>query len=70
MDDPGRGVGFAPGAVAVTGVAETGQTHWPERVCPHTGKVTVIGSLSDIEAIVQGKAGTHIRTAKPGITYL
>jgi hypothetical protein len=56
--------------VAVTGVAETGQTHWPERVCPHTGKVTVIGSLSDIEAIVQGKAGTHIRTAKPGITYL
>jgi carbamate kinase len=36
----------------------------------HTGKVAVIGSLSDIEAIVQGKAGTRISTAKPGITYL
>ena len=29
----------------------------------HTGKVAVIGSLSDIEAIVQGKAGTRISTA-------
>ncbi|APC17902.1 carbamate kinase [Pseudomonas frederiksbergensis] len=36
----------------------------------NTGKVAVIGSLSDIEAIVQGKAGTRISTAKPGITYL
>jgi len=36
----------------------------------HTGKVAVIGSLSDIEAIVQGKAGTRISTAKPGISYL
>jgi carbamate kinase len=37
----------------------------------NTGKVAVIGSLSDIEAIVQGKAGTRTRisTAKPGITY-
>ena len=35
-----------------------------------TGKTAVIGSLSDIEAIVQGSAGTHISTAKPGITYL
>ncbi|MGE8190767.1 carbamate kinase [Pseudomonas sp. NPDC086278] len=35
-----------------------------------TGKVAVIGSLSDIEAIVQGKAGTRISTATPGITYL
>jgi carbamate kinase len=35
-----------------------------------TGKVAVIGSLSDIEAIVQGKACTRISTAKPGITYL
>ena len=35
----------------------------------HTGKVAVIGSLADIEAIVQGKAGTRISTAKPGITY-
>ena len=35
----------------------------------HTGKVAVIGSLSDIEAIVQGKAGTRISTAKPGISY-
>ena len=36
----------------------------------HTGKVAVIGSLSDIEAIVQGKAGTRISTAQPGIRYL
>ena len=36
----------------------------------HTGKVAVIGSLSDIEAIVQGTAGTRISTAAPGITYL
>jgi len=34
-----------------------------------TGKTAVIGSLSDIEAIVQGHAGTRISTAKPGITY-
>ncbi|MBD1551440.1 carbamate kinase [Pseudomonas typographi] len=36
----------------------------------HTGKTAVIGSLSDIQAIVQGTAGTRISTAKPGITYL
>jgi carbamate kinase len=36
----------------------------------HTGKTAVIGSLADIEAIVQGTAGTRISTAKPGITYL
>ena len=35
----------------------------------HTGKVAVIGSLSDIEAIVQGTAGTRISTAEPGIRY-
>lgn len=35
----------------------------------HTGKVAVIGSLSDIEAIIQGKAGTRISTATPGISY-
>ena len=35
----------------------------------HTGRVAVIGSLSDIEAIVQGTAGTRISTATPGITY-
>ncbi|HWH86901.1 MAG TPA: carbamate kinase [Pseudomonas sp.] len=35
----------------------------------HTGKVAVIGSLADIEAIVQGTAGTRVSTAKPGITY-
>jgi len=35
----------------------------------HTGKIAVIGSLADIEAIVQGKAGTRISTARPGITY-
>ena len=35
----------------------------------HTGKIAVIGSLSDIEAIVQGKAGTRVSTAAPGISY-
>ena len=35
----------------------------------HTGKVAVIGSLSDIEAIIQGKAGTRISTATLGISY-
>ncbi len=35
----------------------------------HTGKVAVIGSLADIEAIVQGTAGTRVSTAKPGISY-
>jgi carbamate kinase len=35
----------------------------------HTGKVAVIGSLADIEAIVQGSAGTRVSTAKPGISY-
>ncbi|WP_300654673.1 carbamate kinase [Pseudomonas sp.] len=35
----------------------------------NTGKVAVIGSLADIEAIVQGKAGTRISTAQPGIDY-
>ncbi len=35
----------------------------------NTGKVAVIGSLADIEAIVQGKAGTRVNAAKPGITY-
>ena len=35
-----------------------------------TGNTAVIGSLSDIEAIVQGSAGTRISTATPGITYL
>ena len=34
-----------------------------------TGKVAVIGSLPDIEAIVQGTAGTRISTAQPGISY-
>jgi carbamate kinase len=35
----------------------------------NTGKVAVIGSLADIEAIVQGKAGTRVTTAKPGLSY-
>ncbi len=35
----------------------------------NTGKVAVIGSLADIEAIVQGTAGTRISTAQPGISY-
>ncbi|EIK95359.1 carbamate kinase [Pseudomonas sp. M47T1] len=36
----------------------------------NTGKVAVIGSLADIDAIVKGSAGTRISTAKPGISYL
>ena len=36
----------------------------------NTGKVAVIGSLADIEAIVQGRAGTRVNAAKPGITYV
>ncbi|MFP3517242.1 carbamate kinase [Pseudomonas sp. SIMBA_077] len=35
-----------------------------------TGKTAVIGALADIEAIVQGKAGTRVSTEKPGITYV
>lgn len=35
----------------------------------NTGKVAVIGSLANIEAIVQGKSGTRISTAEPGIRY-
>ncbi|MEJ1228779.1 carbamate kinase, partial [Pseudomonas sp. CCNWLW56] len=35
----------------------------------NTGKVAVIGALADIDAIVQGTAGTRISTATPGITY-
>ncbi|MGH8484223.1 MAG: carbamate kinase [Pseudomonas sp.] len=34
-----------------------------------TGKVAVIGSLADIEGIVQGTKGTRVTTAKPGISY-
>ncbi len=35
----------------------------------NTGKVAVIGSLADIEAIVQGKAGTRVSTASTEISY-
>jgi len=35
----------------------------------NTGKVAVIGSLADIEAIAQGEAGTRVTTAKPGLIY-
>ena len=35
----------------------------------NTGKVAVIGSLADIEAIAQGEAGTRVTTAKPGLSY-
>ena len=34
-----------------------------------TGKVAVIGSLPDIEAIVAGTAGTRVSTEQPGISY-
>lgn len=34
-----------------------------------TGKTAAIGSLAGIEAIVQGKGGTLVSTAKPGIEY-
>ncbi|WP_043308042.1 carbamate kinase [Pseudomonas sp. ML96] len=35
----------------------------------NTGKVAVIGSLANIEAIVQGKSGTRVSTAQPGLSY-
>ncbi|RRV04593.1 carbamate kinase [Pseudomonas sp. v388] len=35
----------------------------------HTGNVAVIGSLSDIEQIVAGQAGTRVSMASRGITY-
>jgi carbamate kinase len=35
----------------------------------NTGKVAVIGSLADIEAIVQGQAGTRVSTACSGLHY-
>ncbi|SDL26594.1 carbamate kinase [Pseudomonas indica] len=35
----------------------------------HTGKAAVIGSLADIQAIVQGEAGTRVSTAQAGIRY-
>ena len=35
----------------------------------HTGKVAVIGSLGDIEAIVRGEAGTRVSTQKNGLSY-
>lgn len=35
----------------------------------NTGKVAVIGSLNDIEAIVQGKAGTRVSTQALGLSY-
>ena len=44
--------------------------HFLISIARQTGKTAVIGSLSDIEAIVQGSAGTRISTATPGITYL
>lgn len=35
----------------------------------HTGKVAVIGSLPQIEAIVQGSAGTRVSTERAGVTF-
>lgn len=35
----------------------------------HTGQVAVIGSLADIEAIVQGEAGTRVSLDESGIAY-
>ena len=35
----------------------------------HTGKVAVIGSLPNIEAIVQGTSGTRVSTQRTGLTY-
>ena len=35
----------------------------------HTGKVAVIGSLPNIEAIVQGSSGTRVSTAQAGLTF-
>lgn len=35
----------------------------------HTGKTAVIGALSDIEAIVNGTAGTRVSISEEGISY-
>ena len=35
----------------------------------NTGKIAVIGSLANIEAIVQGTSGTRISTAEAGLSY-
>ncbi|CAG9259327.1 carbamate kinase [Paraburkholderia unamae] len=35
----------------------------------NTGKDAVIGALADIVAITQGKAGTRVSTAKPGLVF-
>lgn len=35
----------------------------------HTGKVAVIGSLPNIEAIVKGTSGTRVSTQRTGLTY-
>ena len=34
-----------------------------------TGREAVIGALADIEALVQGDAGTRIAMATPGIEF-
>jgi carbamate kinase len=35
----------------------------------NTGKVAVIGSLANIEAIVQGKSGTRVSTSASSTQY-
>jgi carbamate kinase len=34
-----------------------------------TGRVAVIGSLAQIEAIVHGSAGTRVSTERAGVTF-
>lgn len=69
MGAAGRGIGFPSRAVVVT-VREGPKVQAACEIARHTGKVAVIGSLADIEAIVQSTAGTRISTEKPGIIYL
>jgi carbamate kinase len=55
-------LGFAAGSMGPKVMAAAEFAH-------NTGKDAVIGALADIVAITQGKAGTRVSTAKPGLVY-
>lgn len=57
-----EGLGFAAGSMGPKVQAAC-------QFARKTGKVAVIGSLSDIEAIVHGEAGTRVTTTAKGISY-
>jgi carbamate kinase len=55
-------LGFAAGSMGPKVMAAAEFAH-------KTGKDAVIGALADIVAITQGKAGTRVSTAKPGVVF-